>query len=276
MSLAIDAWDEISDKVEKLYVIIRKLSSINVNSTKLRADTKEIVQNYFLTARPSIATLGISDNDLAITDEILQSLNAIAQGNNRKKTYIELLRALREQLVQVGLRRHVMAGKKNEQSSQLTSQQTKIVLTLKEMVPSAAFSFEQALFDLTDLNRLSYRGTAAELREVIRETIDHLAPDEAVSSVTGFQFEKDFNGKLRTSPTMKQKVRFILKSRGKSTNAVANAQDALQQLEVGPENLARSVYNRGSAATHTAQARKEIIALQRYTEVLLADLLETE
>jgi hypothetical protein len=274
MPLALDTWDEISEQVEKLYGSIKKVSSVAVNSTQIKQDAKRIVQNYFREARPAIGKLGISESDLALTDEIFQTLNSLAQSNNRKTTYQELLRRLREQLVQQGIRRHVLAGQKG--SSQLTPQQTTIILTLKAMIPSAASSFEQAIVDLADTNRLSYRGTAAELREVIRETIDNLAPDDTVSTSAGFQFEKDQHGKPRATPTMKQKVRFLLKSRGKGTNAVANAQDTLQQLESGPDNLARSIYNRGSAATHTAQVRKEIMTLQRYTEVLLADLLEIE
>lgn len=276
MSSALDAWDEISEQVEKLYASIKKISSVAVNSTQTRETAKKIVQNYFREARPSVGRLGISENDLALTDEIFQTLNSLAQSSNRKTTYQELLRKLREQLVQVGLRRHVLVGQQKGDSTQLTPQQNKIVATLKDMIPSAATSFEQALVDLADVHRISYRGTAAELREVIRETIDYLAPDNTVSAAPGFQFEKDQHGKPRTSPTMKQKVRFLLKSRGKGTNAVANAQDALQQLEIGPDNLARSIYNRGSAATHTAQVRKEVTTLQRYTEVLLADLLEIE
>ena len=276
MSSSLDAWDDISEQVEKLQSAIKKSSSVAVNSTAIKDAAKTVVQHFFRQARPLASAVGVADNDLAIADEIFQSLNSLAQGNNRKTTYLELLRRLREQLTRVGLQRHVLAGQLHAELGSLTAQQTKIISTLKEIAPTAALSFEQALIDLSDARRLSYRGTAAELREIVRESIDRLAPDNVVAASAGFQFEKDQNGKLRTSPTMKQKVRFLLKLRGKGTNAVANAQDTLQQLEVGPDNLARSIYNRGSAATHTAQIKKEVVALQRYTEVLLADLLEIE
>jgi hypothetical protein len=39
------------------------------------------------------------------------------------------------------------------------------------------------LLDLADASRLSFRGAAAELREVLRELIDYLAPDTKRSSL---------------------------------------------------------------------------------------------
>jgi hypothetical protein len=54
----------------------------------------------------------------------------------------------------------------------------------------------------------TFRGTASELREALRETLDHLAPDEDVMKAPGFKLERD-----RKAPTQKQKVRFILRSR---------------------------------------------------------------
>jgi hypothetical protein len=72
-----------------------------------------------------------------------------------------------------------------------------------ELFVAAANSYRQALDDLTNGNRVSYRGTAAELREGVREVVDHLAPDDAVTKATGFKLEKD-----RSRPTMKQTARF--------------------------------------------------------------------
>src|SRR6266853_172856 len=50
--------------------------------------------------------------------------------------------------------------------------------TLDKVVPTTALSSRQAPQDLGDQQRVSYRGTAAELREVLRELLDHLASDE--------------------------------------------------------------------------------------------------
>src|SRR5690348_1675594 len=65
-----------------------------------------------------------------------------------------------------------------------------IIKTLHRIVPAAATSYEQAIIDLADVRRRSYRGIAHELREVLRETLNYLAPDAEVMAVRGFEFEE--------------------------------------------------------------------------------------
>lgn len=276
MVLTLDAWDDLSKQIDDLHASLKKVTSVAVNSARIRDASKSAVQFYFRTARPLMSSLGMPEPDLSPIDEAFQSLNLLAQGRNRRKSYVETLRHLRELTNSAGLQRHMLAGKQAQRAKTLTRQQENIVITLKAMLPNSALSFQQATEDLLDTGRISFRGIAAELREVLREAIDHLAPDEAVISAPGFRYEKDHTGTLRASPTLKQKVRFILKTRGARSNAVSTAEGTLEQVEYGPDNLARSIYNQGSAATHTAQERKEVIKLHRYTEVLLADLLELE
>jgi len=62
-------------------------------------------------------------------------------------------------------------------------------------LPSAALSYRQALVDISDIRRQSFRGPAAELRAAMREVVDKLAPDEDVMVADGFKLEKD-----RTEP----------------------------------------------------------------------------
>ena len=61
--------------------------------------------------------------------------------------------------------------------------ETKILDALDRVIPTTALSYKQALQDLNGQNRFSYRGTAAELREVLRELLDYLAPDTEVLRV---------------------------------------------------------------------------------------------
>ena len=84
-----------------------------------------------------------------------------------------------------------------------------LISTLEAIVPTAALSYKQALTDLNICNhKISFRGTATELREALRETLDHLSPDTAIMKEPGFKLEQN-----QTKPTMKQKVRYILKMR---------------------------------------------------------------
>src|SRR5205085_2867453 len=93
---------------------------------------------------------------------------------------------------------------------QATATETLILTTLERIgLQETARSYRQVLIDLSEARRLSYRGTATELREVVREVLDHLAPDDQVTSTAGYKQQPGTDG-----PTMTQKARFILKARG--------------------------------------------------------------
>ncbi len=140
--------------------------------------------------------------------------------------------------------------------------------TLLQIIPTAALSYKQALVDLADKNRISYRGVANELRETLRETLDHLAPDKVVTSQPNFKFEKD-----RTKPTMKQKVRYILKARELSENYLKPPEEAVEIVEELIASFTRSVYERSSISTHVTTKRSEVLQIKKYVDAVLAELL---
>ena len=117
--------------------------------------------------------------------------------------------------------------------------------------------------------RHSFRGTAAELREALREILDHLAPDDDVQASSGFKLEPD-----QTRPTMRQKVRFILKSRRRSDPAIATAEKAADVVDELTASLVRSVYTRASMSTHVSSGPEEVMRIKAYVDVILTDLLE--
>src|SRR5437764_5186383 len=126
--------------------------------------------------------------------------------------------------------------------------------TLEGLVPSAALSYRQAIIDLADDTRISFRGPALELREALRETLDHLAPDAAITSADWYVQEKG-----RTGPIMKQKVRFILKARGQSKSSSTVPEQTTTTVDEMVGTLTRSVYDRSSIATHVGSERKTVI-----------------
>src|SRR5205807_1432811 len=83
-----------------------------------------------------------------------------------------------------------------------------IIETLARILPAAASSYEQCLLDLGGMRRRSYRGVAHELREVLRETLNYLAPDVDVLAQAGFKLEKD-----SARPTQRQKALYVLRNR---------------------------------------------------------------
>lgn len=144
-----------------------------------------------------------------------------------------------------------------------------IVGTLQSIVPSAALSYQQAVSDLQGATRLSWRGPATDLREALRETLDYLAPDEDVKAISGYKQEPNTSG-----PTMKQKVRFVLKNRGASKAVSAPTESAIDGVEESLGTFIRSVYTRSSVSTHTPTDKTEVLRVRDLVRVVLVELLE--
>lgn len=151
----------------------------------------------------------------------------------------------------------------------LTKEDEQIISALDALVPSAALSYKQAILDLSDDNRLSFRGPALELREALREILDHLAPDGEVTIAPGYQQEKD-----RTGPTMKQKVRFIMKKKGHGSSSAAPEQ-AVTAFEEAIAGLTRAVYDLSSKAAHVASERRAVVQIRLYVVAIFHEILET-
>ena len=148
-----------------------------------------------------------------------------------------------------------------------SAEDDELVTMLGALVPSAALSYKQAILDLKDDSRVSFRGTALELREALREILDHLAPDSKVMSMPGYKQEKD-----RVGPTMKQKVRFIMKEKGKQSSSETPEQ-AVSAFEESIAVFTRAIYERSSKATHGAGDHKTVVQLRRYVVTILHDIL---
>ncbi len=265
-------WNAYWKKAESTRLTLGKTNSVNVNKETLRTEVRELVQEYFRSLRPTLVELGLNDDVLAGLDGPAQELLRLATGRNARASYLRSFRALhharvvaeREREMTLG---HVAAGPHVDTLT--AGVETQILTTLRKLLPSAGLSYEQALRDLRGAPRLSYRGTAVELREAVREVLDHLAPDADVVRSPGFKLEKD-----AARPTMKQKAHFILKARGVVSGALSTPKDAIQRVEDASASLARSVYTRGSVSTHVATTREEVLTMKPYVDGVLAELLQ--
>ena len=146
-----------------------------------------------------------------------------------------------------------------------TEEDEEIISKLDALVPSAALSYKQAILDLKDNSRVSFRGPALDLREALREILDHLAPDGEVTAAPGYVREQG-----RSGPTMKQKVRFIMKKKGRRYSSDAPEQ-TVTAFEEAIAALTRAVYERSSKATHVAS----VIQLRRYVVAIFHEIIET-
>jgi len=265
-------WEFYWRRVESVRSVLSRTRSVNVNKEISRNDVRKLVQDYFSTLRPALVKLGLKDEVLAGLDTPAQELLRLATGRNARSSYVKAFRAFHAARIAVDAERELRMGHSShppDAFAPASGVEVGILSTLRELVPSAGLSYEQALRDLSGQPRLSYRGTAVEFREALREVLDHLAPDADVLRSPGFKLEKD-----ATRPTMKQKAQFILKARGTASGALSTPKDAIQRVEDASASLARSVYTRGSISTHVATTREEVLNMKPYVEGVLAELLQ--
>lgn len=223
---------------------------------------RRLSANYF-DVRSELAD---SDDALA-ADNIFKELHSAARGKPSRTKVVNRLAKAKQLLVK--LEGAVLTSAASKSAGRHTATDELIIETLGEVCPGAAAAYSQALADLSTDKRESWRGPATDLREALRETLDVLAPDDEIAKEAGFKLEKDAH-----HPTMKQKVRYILKKRGVPHGAMAAPESAVEGIEDILGGITRSVYNRTSISTHTATDKKEVVRVHAWVRLVLCDLLE--
>jgi hypothetical protein len=201
-------------------------------------------------------------------DDEMQTLLILCHKRGSARRYQEILSDIKTSLIQIDSR-NVAVAHQVLASPQIDAVDSQIIKTLEAIVPSAALSYSQAISDVQIRERLSWRGPATDFREALRETLDYLAPDDDVKGMSGYKQDTEASG-----PTMKQKVRYILKNRGAPKAISGTTEDAADAVEEAVGSFVRSVYTRSSVSTHTPTDKAEVLRVRDLVRVVLCELLE--
>jgi len=266
-----EAWESLWERVDAFAAVLSRHRAQNVNAAGLRHEAREIVKEYFRVVKPALHRLGVTDPTVANLDTEMQHMIGLATGRNSKSSYrgaVQRARAERKK-VETGLEFLIGAESPMPTNrSQPSGVEAAILRTLRTLLPTTAASYEQVLRDIQDAGRVSYRGVAADLREVVREVLDHLAPDADVMATAGFKLEQGQKG-----PTMRQKVNFILRARKVGDSARQTALESIEHINENAGLVGRAVYSRGAADVHSAKPREEVLNFKGYADAVLAELL---
>jgi len=264
-------FDQLRDLQQRLSVFekgLRQLRAGTVTRAELLSEAKLLVDQYFRQVRSQLTSGHIDEEGLISLDRDMQTLLEYTHRRTPTTNYRRLVKRALSGLVGAEKGLLAEAGASAAASSgDATDRQ--IIETLKHLLPGAALAYEQALIDLSSSSRLSWRGPATDFREALRETLDHLAPDEHVVAQAGFRLETNAKG-----PTMKQKVRYVLRARDKTRAAIDTTEAAVGTVDEIVGSFVRSVYNRSSISTHTATTRNEVLRVRDFVRVALCELLE--
>ena len=255
-------------EVENARKGLNKVKGQQLHSQKQREGFRALVERYFNDVRPSVVSQQEQSDAISRVDADMQELLALCHKHGSAKSYQQLLAGAKSGLIAIDAR-VVSSAALAENKQEIDVVDLQIVGTLQSIMPSAAISYQQAISDLQSEYRLSWRGPATDLREALRETLDYLAPDVDVKKMSGYKQEPNTNG-----PTMKQKVRFVLKSRGTSKTVSGPAESAIDGVEESLGTFIRSVYTRSSVSTHTPTDKAEVLRVRDLVRVVLVELLE--
>lgn len=144
----------------------------------------------------------------------------------------------------------------------------KIFKALKKNNEQLAKSYYQSKCDLSDDQRISWSGTAHEIREILRILLNDLAPDDKIVNEKWYKQMPNCSG-----PTQSQKVKYILINR-KTGSKISEVTEKVDLIDDKICSFIRSVYNRASDAAHRLKEKEEIEKIMRYFEAFCYDLLE--
>lgn len=253
--------------IETLRRSITKTRSKQLNREPIKERIRSFIYNYFKEFRQEYLSGGLSEENLSHIDSSMQDLLRCTQRSTLKITYLRCLKTLRQSLHDLEVKDITLTSERAAIPG--GNRDRAILCTLIKINPSSALSYKQALIDLQDQNRRSWRGTAVEFRESLRELLDTMAPDNDVVAQPGFKLEENTK-----KPTMKQKAVFILKSRKASEKNFKAFADAIGVAEELVGKFVRSVYDRSSVGTHTPISKDEVLRIRGYVSLALSELLE--
>ena len=264
----IDALRQLEAELATLTRAVRKIKALHVNAKDAKENVRATVYRYFNEWRPGLVNSVGGDSVLTRLDSEMHELLRCTQRRTPVKDYQDLLKRAHEALSELEM--CLIKPKPQELvSPTYNGQHQKILEMLEKVCPSAGRSFQQGLNDFSDQDRRSWRGTAVEFREALREVLDQLAPDEQVRVQPGYKQEPDTD-----SPTMKQKAVFVLKSRRPKDPQVKAFAEAIDIVENLIGKFVRAVYTRSTLSVHTASSRDEVGRIRDYVSLVLVELLE--
>jgi len=181
--------------------------------------------------------------------------------NARKKINDILHSAIDQSEKQIAINQKDIGKHNNEE---------KIFRALNNISTTLGNSYSQVITDIQDAQRVSWAGTAHEVREIIATLLRTIAPDDKVKKESWYKQETNTSG-----PTQKQRVHYILKTRNAHSKEL-EVVEQITKLEDMIEDLVRATYSRASDAAHTHKSRTEVVRLLRYFEAFALDLLNIE
>lgn len=148
-----------------------------------------------------------------------------------------------------------------------------IVKRLRMLDPKVADGYEQAVLDIEDRDRLSYRGAAAELREVLTHVLHILAPTTEVEATDWYKESRKSGSINEIKPTRTERTKFILRKQAHGSTAAEFAESYMSMVEDRLGHVIGRTFARSNRSTHAESEKEELVTMLPYLNALLRELL---
>ena len=186
------------------------------------------------------------------------------------KYVLELIGSIKKDITNIPNINCIISFKDPNLNGFVEVEKNPIYLSLLKINGSLARSYAQIKIDITDKTRLSWAGTAHEIRQIISTLLETLAPDSEVINEEWYKQDPQTKG-----PTQKQRAHYILIKQKKDSKE-QEVVEVVSLLNDLIETLVRSTYGRASDAAHRFKGRREVIRILNYFESFTTDLLNLE
>lgn len=234
---------------------------------------RSVIGAWFSQYRGAFVAVIGEGEAIAAIDEKMQSLLKLASDGSARRTVLRLCKSIIEHFKEkllVPLSRGYWSLAPQRSPAGYDEDVGK---KLSALDADLAQSYFQVVLDVEDADRLTYRGTAAELREVVTDVLHTLAPTEEVQATDWYKEARRSGLRKETTPTRAERTRFILRSRVQGSAVSDAAESYMKTVEERLAELVNATYRRGSAAAHSGAERSELVSLLPYVNALLKELL---
>src|SRR5438093_7888628 len=160
MADALEALDQIGNLVATFERTFANSRSKNVSVRTVQPIAGAIARIYFESVRPELEVAKTSKGLVDEIDSVIQAILRLATAPREKQAYLGQVNKLRQYLLQATL--DLMKSRGTQLV--LSPLERSILETLTALLPATAASYEQALRDIARGARVSWRGSALELR----------------------------------------------------------------------------------------------------------------
>ena len=264
---------------EFLDVLTRAINRLNARAGKYITDAAEqrslvsVVGAWLSEYRPAFVAM-LGDNQLLVAlDDSMHLVNRLASEQRARGSVLREVRTARRYFSEQLLQPLTRAYWSRAPQRTIPGRDEEVLLRLRQLDPDLANGYEQAILDLENDDRLTYRGPAAELRELLTRVLHLLAPNEQVQATEWYRESRRSGARKEPVPRRAERTRFILRSRGQGSAADEAADAYASLVEERLEKVVDATYRRGSAATHSAAEREQVRTSLLYLNALLRELL---